>query len=334
MAHEVVRMFSAIKTPWHIAAGLTTEQEVAITAEALTAQDAIVTAGMDWEVQTVPLYTRELVPGFNGTPDQQIYVESDQGVAVRKVDDGRLLGHVGNDYTPIQNRDLFGFADVLLDQGDLRFETAGVLRDHKVVWVLAQVAREVVIDGDQHVPYLLLTSSHDGSMAATATLTPIRVVCMNTLNFALNRTKNSFKVRHTANARAKMAEARQALGISYEYLDGFEAEVEALMNQPVSDPVMEAIIIEVLPESESKRAENRRETERTMIRQLWHGSRGNVGRFHGTAWGAVNAVSEWEQWNKRIPEKAVREAVLTSRIAGNRHLEATRDVHRALVAVR
>ncbi len=321
MAHEVETMFSAVETPWHRLGVVTTE--------ALSAAEAIVTAGLDWKVEMVPLYTQEHVNG------EAVFLPSDEGVATRRNDNGRILGHVGTDYRPIQNAELFSFADVLLDQGDLRFETAGSLRGGKVVWCLAQVAREVVIDGDQHVPYLLLASSHDGTMALHGGLTPTRVVCMNTLNLALGRTiQNTFKIRHTSGADRKVNEARRALGISYAYLDGFEVEVEKLMNQPVTDAMMEAIVLDVLPESDSKRAETRREPERNIIRELWYDKAGNVGRFHGTGWGAIQAVSEWEQWHKRIPRKADRDTVLCSRVLRGDHLEATTEVHKALQAIR
>lgn len=318
MADGRARMFYNEQggTPWHRLGQSATS--------ALTAKEAITLAGLDFEVELRPMYRY--------TDLGELEKVEDAFVTVRDEDD-KVLGVVGGGYTVIQNRDLFGFCDVLLDQSDIRFETAGALKGGSVCWVLAQVARELVVDGDVHIPYLLMSSSHDGSMAATATLTPTQVVCWNTMTIALS-TQRTFSVRHTTNAQSRIAEAKEALGISYRYLDKFEEEVKKLMDQALNDAQFEAIVDELMPDHDHQATEARRDANRNRMRKLWYDAADTAARYRGTGWGAMSAVSEWEQWQKPIGRKSQRDDVLASRILGNRHMTETDKVHKLLVSIR
>jgi len=103
-----------------------------------------------------------------------------------------VLGVVGERYHVLQNEDLFSFGDNILDGGG-RWETAGSLKGGRVVFGSLALERETVLDpngvADVVKTYLLINTSHDGSIAIQASITPVRVVCANTLNVALNRTK-------------------------------------------------------------------------------------------------------------------------------------------------
>lgn len=167
MAANVETMFSTREKPWH---GLGT-----IVAEAPDSGEALILAGLDWKVVQKKIYTgdRKLIHGYRAN--------------VRDTD-GQLLGVVSDRYRVVQNEDAFAFTDALLGEG-VRYETAGSLQSGRRVWMLAKLPNEYIILGEQVSPYLVFSNTHDGSGAIKVAMTPVRVVCSNTLNLALNTTK-------------------------------------------------------------------------------------------------------------------------------------------------
>lgn len=103
----------------------------------------------------------------------------------------------GRSYKVVQNRDAFKFTDELIGT-DVRYETAGSLREGKQIWLLAKLP-EQMIAGDAVEPYLCFTNAHDGSSGVRVCMTPVRVVCNNTLNVALATAKRTWSMRHTEN---------------------------------------------------------------------------------------------------------------------------------------
>ena len=159
MAANIETMFYVRETPWH---GLGTR---VITAP--TSKDALGLAGLDWQVVQEPIYTEteELIEGYKANVRDS---------------DRRVLGVVTDRYKVIQNEDAFAFTDALLGEG-VRYETAGSLQGGKKVWLLAHMPHEYIISGERISPYLVFSNTHDGSGAIKVALTPIRVVCNNTL---------------------------------------------------------------------------------------------------------------------------------------------------------
>ena len=169
MAANVESMFYVRETPWH---GLGTR-----VMEAPASKDALRLAGLDWKVLQEPVYTQseELIKGYKANVRDS---------------DRKVLGVVTARYKVIQNEEAFSFTDALLGEG-VRYETAGSLQGGRKVWLLARLPHEYIISGEQISPYLVFSNTHDGSGAIKVALTPIRVVCNNTLNLALNTAKRS-----------------------------------------------------------------------------------------------------------------------------------------------
>lgn len=169
MAANVESMFYVRETPWH---GLGTR-----VSEAPDSQRALIVAGLNWNVVQEPVYTGE---------DERI-----EGYKVNVRDtDRKVLGVVSDRYKIVQNREAFAFTDELLGEG-VRYETAGSLQNGRKVWMLARMPHEYIISGERISPYMVFFNSHDGSGAIKVALTPIRVVCQNTLNLALSTAKRS-----------------------------------------------------------------------------------------------------------------------------------------------
>ena len=215
-----------------------------------------------------------------------------------------ILGVVGERYHTMQNEDLFSFGDNILDGGG-RWETAGSLKGGRVVFGSLALERETILDpngvADIVKTYLLINTSHDGSIAIQASITPVRVVCANTLNLALGRKKNkgvkqSFKIRHTQTANGKIQIARETLGLANAYMDDFDIMAKAMIEKEVTAIDFNKIILAAYPkpEKDSKGAVKKWENKIDLINDIYTGEFN--GMIAGSAWGALNALTERLDW--------------------------------------
>jgi len=210
-----------------------------------------------------------------------------------------VLSTVGSRYKVIQNEELFSFADNLLD-GDTRcaWESAGSLKAGKVVFGSLTVPREMVLDpqgaNDKTKLYLIVWTSHDGSVAVQAAITPVRVVCQNTLNLAMRNAKQSFKIRHTQSAEGKIQIARETLGLTFGYFDEFEKQAQALFADSITDKQFYDIVRTIYPkpaDDASKLAKTKWDNKIILLDDLYFNSPTNA-NIKGTKWGAFNALTE------------------------------------------
>jgi phage/plasmid-like protein (TIGR03299 family) len=214
-----------------------------------------------------------------------------------------ILGVVGERYVPLQNEDLFDFADNILHAGG-RWETAGSIKNGRVVFGSLALERETILDpsgvSDKVNTYLLVNTSHDGSIAIQASITPVRVVCANTLNLALGKgnrgVKQSFKIRHTQTANGKVQAAREALGLANKYLDEFDKMANEMIQNEVSKTKFDEIVLALYPkpEKDSKGAVKKWENKIDIINGIYVGSTNDT--ITGTAWGVANALTERLDW--------------------------------------
>ena len=209
-----------------------------------------------------------------------------------------ILATVGSRYVAVQNEELFSFGDALLDGA--RWETAGSIKNGRVVFGSLALDRETVLDpsgvSDVVKSYLLMHTSHDGSVSVQASVTPVRVVCQNTLNAALKGVKQSYKIRHTQSVDGRIAAAREALGIANKYLDKFDLEAKALFETAVNDKVWFDIINAAYPkpEKDSKGSFVKWDNKVMELESIYRGDTNFM--IAGTAWGAYNALTERLDW--------------------------------------
>ncbi|MDE6664260.1 MAG: DUF945 domain-containing protein [Lachnospiraceae bacterium] len=225
MAANVESMFYTRQKPWH---GLGTRVE-----EAPSSADALRLAGLDWKVVQKPIYTDtgDIISGYK---------------ANIRDSDNRALGVVTDRYKIIQNSEAFAFTDTLLGKG-VRYETAGSLQDGRRVWILARLPQEYIISGERISPYLVFSNTHDGSGAVRVALTPVRVVCNNTLNLALNTASRSWSMIHTGNIKDKISEAENALFMAEQYMGSLGKEFENLRKQKLTDTQVTEYIEQLMP---------------------------------------------------------------------------------------
>jgi phage/plasmid-like protein (TIGR03299 family) len=219
-----------------------------------------------------------------------------------------VLSVVGGRYKVVQNEELFSFGDTLLDGGG-QWETAGSIKGGRQVFGSLKIDREVIIDpngaADGVDTYLLVNTSHDGSVGVQASTTPVRVVCQNTLNYALKHgLKQTYKMRHTQTIEGRIAAAREALNLTHAHIDAFEAEAAALYAKKVSNADFLSIVTNLYPkpEADKKGAFTRWENKVALLGDLFAGVETVEGapitnaNITGTAWGALNALTERLDW--------------------------------------
>jgi phage/plasmid-like protein (TIGR03299 family) len=297
MAHELesqngVASFASFREPaWHGLGTVFTEEK--------TTSEMLVAANLNnWNVRLEDMP----IPSHLSSDKEYQYVVRTNPTDKTQTD---ILGVVGERYHVLQNEDLFSFGDNILDGGG-RWETAGSLKGGRQVFGSLALERETVLDpngvADKVKTYLLINTSHDGSIAIQASITPVRVVCANTLNVALNRTKKkdgvkqSFKIRHTQTANGKVAIARQTLGLANAYMDEFDKMAHAMIAKEISAKDFNDIILAAYPkpDKDTKGAVKKWENKVDVINDIYTGEYN--GMIAGNAWGAFNALTERLDW--------------------------------------
>ena len=272
-------MFSASRVkPWHYEL---TKDRCKIIQEAPNSKEALIAAGLNWTVEQTPVYMND------GT-------EIKNYKANVRSDDKTVLGIVTDRYKIVQNEDAFSFTDALVgetENGVVRYETAGSLNGGKRVWLLAKMPTKKVLDDDVE-PYMVFSNSHDGTGAIKICMSPIRVVCANTLNLALNTAQRSWSTKHIGNMEDKLEEARHCLGMANIYMDALNNEADRLANIKLDYEQINEILDQMFPvtekDSDRKRANVQKVKDNYSICYFMP----DIAKFRGTAWAGVNAMAD------------------------------------------
>ena len=218
-------LYSLKSIPWHGLGTIVQEQPKYMS-------EVINLSGLNFTVakrQSVIDISDDLLPKYRSVPG---------AYATYRTDNGVIFGAVGTDYTIVQNVVAFDFLDKVLGEGLFKIETAGALGNGEVIFVTAKVPGHIKLGktGNDIVDkYIVFTTSHDGSTPVRAMLTPIRVVCANTLNMALNNNSNSFTVKHTKNAQKKIDKGLELMGLSNIYFNDMEETLNAMTKVLIRD---------------------------------------------------------------------------------------------------
>ena len=241
MSAMIESLFYVRETPWH-GQGLRVE-------DAPSSEEAIRLAGLDWSVDQQPIYLAD------GTQIKDNYAN------VRS-SDGKALGIVGSKYKIVQNTEAFAFTDELLGEG-VKYETAGSLKEGKVIWLLAKMPETFEVLGDKVEPYLVFTNTHDGSGAVRVCMTPVRVVCNNTLNMALRGAKRVWSARHTGSIASKLDDARETLQFANNYIKVTQETFEELYKVKLNDISLHRMLNNIVPITEDM-SDRQKENQKTI----------------------------------------------------------------------
>ena len=268
-------MFYTGEVPWH-RLGIHLQNPA-------TAQEAIEAAQLDFKVQLKPVKTvinrkQKIVPNTFATV---------------RMDTKEVLGVVGSRYEPIQNKDAFAFFDALVDSDEAIYHTAGVLGKGERIWVLAKLPSYIRVGKNDIVEkFLLLVNSHDGSQVLRAKITPIRVICANTLSIALQGGEQEVRIRHTPNAVHKLAEAHKLLGLSNHLYMQLDSIFNKMALRKVTDKQLKEYLQALVPSNPDAKFQTRNENIREAILELHEAGQG-AEMSRGTLWGAYNAATEF-----------------------------------------
>lgn len=284
MAANVETMFYTRTKPWH---GLGVQVQ-----EAPESKDALRLAGLYWKIYQREVYT-----------DSGIKIEG-YCANVRNTDN-KVLGVVTERYKIVQNEEAFSFTDTLLGEG-VRYETAGSLQEGKKVWLLARLPKEYIISGEQISPYLVFSNSHDGSAAVRVAVTPIRVVCNNTLNLALSTAKRSWAMVHTGNIKGKIHEVQETLFMAETYMGKLGKEIEELKRQRITERQVKEYIEILLPleKTTSLTAAKNVKKLRDDLRARYYDAPDLQDVGGNNAYRFINAVSDFATHNEPLRRTA------------------------------
>lgn len=290
MPHELyiengrASMFYVGQEPWH---GLGTKLD-----GPATSAEAIRAAKLAWEVVKKPLCAVE----------DGISLPLSRRFAVVRHDlwgkpECRVLGIVGENYTPLQNREAFEFLDPIVGKGEAIYHTAGALRQGERVWILAKLPSDIRVIGDDIAEkYLLLSNSHDGESSVQIKFTPIRVVCQNTLTMAL-RQGPTVRVAHQKDVRQRLREAEKLLGLIHRRFDEIGQIFQAMTRYPINSDQLGEYLKLVFPtpsDPDDEPAFRRVREDRLRAQYFFANGSGNQAKgVSGTLWAAYNGVTEY-----------------------------------------
>lgn len=289
--HLVQTMAYANAMPWHgLGSQLAPNQPLEVWARA---------SGMDWKIEESEV---RFVAGTSGLgsihafPEQKVLYRSDTKAP---------LSVVSSRYQVVQPAEILDFYKDLTEVSGFELETAGVLKDGKKLWALARTGQSATLKGkDQVNGYLLLATACDGSLATVAQFTSVRVVCNNTLSIALaNDSTGAVKVPHRSQFDAQAV--KRQLGIAVSSWDSFMVRMKALSERKVSDAVAEKFLRRVLtysttnPADRDATAVNDRAIKAVGQLYAGRGKGADLASASGTAWGLLNAVTEYCDHHRR-----------------------------------
>jgi phage/plasmid-like protein (TIGR03299 family) len=293
MAHELETLangqtafVTARQSAWH--------RLGTVTSECLTAEDAIAKALLGgWRVRKIVLQGVETTPdGVNiiECPDKVMTVRTNIVTGVTE-----YLGVVGTEYATVQNEEAAEVLNRLVDESGAHFETAGSLRGGRMVFLTMKLPKAMRIAGVDDIElYLCATTSHDGTSALRVDATPIRVVCANTQRAAIANSKGSYTFRHTSNVRQQIAQAREAMGLMWRYLDGFQTEAERMLNEALTMGQFEKIVAQLWPVADdaSEQTKNNAKKRGTTLRYLIRDA-DTQAAIKGTRYAGFQAITEY-----------------------------------------
>ncbi len=305
MAHEITATDNVVlhkEKAWH-GLGIVVEN-------APTPTEALAIAGLDWEVDSCPMYA------LGERDGQQVRIAAERHVANVRRDTQSILGVVGTNYQPVQNKALAEFSEQLAQQGDVvKVESAGSIRGGEKVWFLLKGESFSVRQDDEITPYICVSNGHDGATSVRCTPTTVRVVCSNTLHQVIPQDdKKATKLhaagisfRHLGDVKENLEQARQALGLYQNSIVQTRQIIDALAAKDVSRELCQRFFLECYTRDHGAiPMEPKTESEVKAKEKAMDGFEQFAARFDkeqvvagATAWNAFNAYTGWSQHDRR-----------------------------------
>jgi len=245
---------------------------------ARSADEVLRQGGLNWSVVQEPVYADgKLIPNCKANVRDS---------------DKTVLGIVSDRYQVIQNSEAFNFIDTLIGEG-VRFENVGILQNGRRCFVLAKLPDRYVINGERIDPYLVFCNSHDGSLALTIFMTPIRILCMNQLNLALKKASRSWSAKHMGDVQWKLHEAHETLKLAHNYMGALGNEINVMGRIKMPDTKIYSYINEMFPvpaDASDIQRKNIKQIHDDIITRYYEAP--DLKMLDKTAYRFINAISD------------------------------------------
>lgn len=283
--------FARGEVPWH---GLGVE--IPDTAR-YSVSEGLKLSGLDWDVETVPVYLKT----------DNVYKESKTAMCVRRCTDNQELGVVGKRYHPLQNTVAFKWFQPMFESKLCALDTAGSLHDGEKIWILAEImgAKPLEIAKNDYVRrFLLLSNSHDGTNAVRVALTPIRVVCANTLAMAHSKSNaaNKFiRIRHSSQVEANLEAVRDIINLANNEFEATAEQYRFLASRHFNADDLTKYV-KIMTECEDTAEEDistrKKNTITEIVTKIVKGRGNDNPAIKNSWWAAMNGVTEWLNWDR------------------------------------
>lgn len=290
MAHQISGIAYVGDKPWHtLGRCLPPKQSLETWARA---------AGMDWTICETPV---RFIASESASNDAVLAFE-DQKVLYRS-DNQQALSVVSKRYKVVQPKEVLEFYRDLTQASGYELETAGCLKGGKKMWALARTGKESALKGGDLVQgYILLATSCDSSLATVALHTSVRVVCANTLSVALDNARGAVKVPHSTTFDPALVKSQ--LGIAVSQWDNFMYRMKELTDCKVKDVAAEKFLRKLICQTDAPASANERLTQAKALKTIenlyaGHGRGAELASAKGTAWGLLNAVTQFVDHERR-----------------------------------
>ncbi len=232
----------------------------------------------------------------------------------------RVLGEVGQRYNIMPNEVLFDFGDALLDSGD--WVAAGSFAHDTKVFGSLRLNRTTPIGDEEAEHMLMVATSHNGTLAISACITPIIPSCENTLAFAIRSAVQAYKFRHTATMQGRVMAAREALGLADTYITEWDKAMHDLISAEITNHTFEEMIEAAYPASDTKAGQTR---HAKIVDAVWENWVTLPDASAGTKYGALNALNEFHMWGTTGKGENAEQNVAVSRAGLNPVWNAKND---------
>lgn len=273
-----------------------------------TVAEALDMAGLGFQVEKRPVLMNlgtDAQPIMRSVPDQFVNYRTDTG---------QPLGVVGKKYTICQNSAAFDFFDSIVGAGEAVIETAGVLGGGERTFVTAKMPAHIFVPGDDIEPYVILLNSHDGSGSIQALLSPVRIVCNNTMLMALGNCSNRVRISHTKTAESRLREAGKLMGLYDQFKVQMGEALTYMSKTKVQEAQVDAYIKTLFSSATAKDQESstRADNIRNQVKEYLYGTSGGQQMFAGTAYQAYQGITGFFQNVKeyRNPEGPISQQLL------------------------
>lgn len=269
-----------------------------------TAEEALTEAMLGYHVDKFPVFAQ--VKGEDGKV--AMVLDPDHEATVRRhpeTGEWQVLGIVTPDYKTFQNVQAFRFMDEVVGNiGGSHYETAGALRGGRQLFLsVSTESADIILDpkgrNDRIKTYILCYTSHDGSLALSAVVTPTRVVCANTLAMAITtaegkRSLGRWTTRHIGDIGGRAQQAKDVLGIYHSHTEILATQARKMIQTKMTNSTFTRVIEDLFIVETSSITEKDRETM-GKVRGLYELSPTNT-NITGTVWGGLQSVIEFADW--------------------------------------